>query len=108
MTGVRPYEDCVTASPPGCTGTWAVSGAPAWVQVSSASGEFSYTVLTNPDTTQRTATLTVGGQTHQITQAGRPEPTPTCTFQLDSPSRSFTHEGGGPVTVRVTASPRAM
>jgi len=100
----------VTATPQGCAGTWSVSNsAPDWVQVSggsgSGSGEFSYTVLPNGGTAERTATLTVGGQAHVITQAGV-APTPQCTFQLDSGSRSFPAQGGPGGTVRVTATPQ--
>jgi hypothetical protein len=107
--GGGPVTVRVTATPQPCAGTWSVTNsAPDWVQVSggsgSGSGEFSYTVLPNNGTAERTATLTVGGQTHQITQAGQP-PTPTsCTFQLDSGSKSFPADGGN-ATVTVTAAP---
>ena len=81
---------------------WSVGGTiPQWVQVTNAggtgNGEARYTVSANTATSSRSATLTIGGRNHTITQQAA---APTCTYQLDPESRSFpAHGGDGSVTV---------
>ena len=63
----------VTASG-GCTWT-AVSNAASWITVSSGStgsgnGTVAYSVPANPNTTSRTGTITIAGQTFTVTQSG--------------------------------------
>jgi hypothetical protein len=57
----------------GCA--WNVSGVPAWMTINSGSsgngnGTVSYTVATNSSTSGRSATLTIAGQSYQVTQSG--------------------------------------
>jgi hypothetical protein len=90
----------VNGTPPGCAGTWSVSGAPDWVQVGNGSGagsgEFSYTVSQNQGTAPRSATLTVAGQRYQIAQEAPPAPPPpppVCTYSIDPQSRDVDANG---------------
>lgn len=95
----------------GCAWT-AVSGAD-WVTVNSpangngsGTGDVLYTVQANPDQTQRSTTVTVGGQAHTVTQAAAaaPPPPPPCTYTLNPPSGSSTAAGGnGTFTVTTQA-----
>jgi hypothetical protein len=57
-------------------------------------------VVANTATTSRTATITVGGQVHSVTQAGA---TAACTFALAPPASTFS-ASGGPGSVRVTTT----
>ncbi len=63
----------VTASGGSCT--WTATSDSAWVSFATGSGTGSgaatFRVGINPLPTQRTATLTIGGQTYTVTQAGR-------------------------------------
>jgi hypothetical protein len=71
---------------PGCSWT-AVPGAP-WVEVHNASGagsgDINFNVQSNSATTVRSTTITLGGQTTTITQAGV-----ACTYTLNPPSAAF-------------------
>jgi hypothetical protein len=73
---------------------WTVEGGSAWIAIVTASGTGAgtarYTVAPNAATTPRTATLTIGGRVHTVTQQGV-----TCTFTLTPASRGFTAAGGG-------------
>jgi hypothetical protein len=76
---------------------WSVSGGADWVSVSSSSsrtgpGEFSYAVAPNTSSSSRTATLTVGGRTHAITQEAAPAP--ACTYSVQPAARTFPAAGG--------------
>jgi hypothetical protein len=55
----------------------------------------SFTVAANTTTSSRTGTITIGGQTLTVTQAGI-----TCTYTLSPTSQSFPKQGGtGTVSV---------
>lgn len=84
---------------------WATTGGAPWIQVATGSGngsgEARYTVTANTATTARAATLTIGGQNHNVTQQAA---APTCTYALDPPSRGFSAAGGNEtVTVNTAA-----
>jgi hypothetical protein len=79
----------------GCAWT-AVSAAP-WVVITaplngagSGTGDVMYGVQANPDPAERMTTITVGGQTHAITQAAAPAP---CTYTLNPAAATFTAAG---------------
>ena len=77
----------------GCT--WSAAGAPGWITITGSangtgSGTLGYTVAANTDTGTRSATLTVGGQTHAITQQGRPAT--VCSFELSPGSAEFSKD----------------
>jgi hypothetical protein len=80
----------------------ATTDSPASVTINSGSGPgagtVSYTVTANPGTDPRVAHITVGGQTHTITQFGS-----TCSFSINPGSLSVT-AAGGIATVNVTSS----
>ncbi|MDX2033452.1 MAG: BACON domain-containing carbohydrate-binding protein [Blastocatellia bacterium] len=79
----------VTTSPAtGCAFT-ATSGD-GWITITNASSSpVAFTVAANPAATARTGTITVGGQTHTINQAGAP-----CAFTLGSASSTLAGAGG--------------
>lgn len=87
--------------PAGCTWT-AVDDAP-WVSITSGAsgsgdGTVAYSITANPNTAQRTATITVAGQTFGITQAGV-----VCSTTI-SPTASTPTHAGGSGTVAVSAN----
>src|SRR5262245_44727653 len=60
-------------APGGCT--WTASSSAAWLSITagtsgSSNGSVSYSVAANTTTASRSATLTIGGQTFTVTQAG--------------------------------------
>lgn len=77
----------VTA-PASCS--WNATSSASWLSISSGAsgsgqGSVAYTVAANAGTDSRSATLTVGGQTHTVSQQGK---TPTaCSFDI-SPDRA--------------------
>ncbi|HET7221469.1 MAG TPA: BACON domain-containing carbohydrate-binding protein [Vicinamibacterales bacterium] len=77
----------------GCT--WSASGAPSWIAITgSANGSgtatLAYTVAANDATSTRSATLMVGGQSHSITQQGRPAT--VCTYDLSPASAEYSKD----------------
>lgn len=85
----------------GCN--WTATSNDAWITISSGStgsgnGTVSYTVANNTTTTQRTGTITVAGQTHNVTQNGL-----QCTYTIAPTALSYT-AAGGTGTVNVTAA----
>ncbi|MCA1621346.1 MAG: hypothetical protein LC795_18990 [Acidobacteria bacterium] len=59
----------------------------------------SFSAAANPNTTQRTGTITVAGSTYTVTQGAAP-----CNYQISPTSQSFTAAAGtGSVTVTATA-----
>ncbi len=89
----------VTA-PAGCS--WTASSNDAWLTVTagasgSGAGTVSYSVAANSSISSRSGTMTIGGQTFTVTQAGI-----TCSYSLSPTSASLT-AAGGPGTVAVTA-----
>ena len=84
---------------------WTASTNAGWVTLTTPGGTgpgpLSYRVLTNTTTVSRTATITVGGQTHTITQSGA---APPCTYDLAPPSRTVAATGAtATVTLTTTA-----
>ncbi len=80
---------------------WTATGGASWTTITTGrgtgSGEARYNVLGNTTPTSRSTTLTIGGQSHSVTQQAGP---PACTFSLDPVSRTFGAAGGeGRVTV---------
>jgi hypothetical protein len=88
----------VTA-PAGCP--WTAASSAGWAVLQTPSGvgtaEVTYQVQANTDSTARTATLVIGGQTHAITQDGAAI---VCTFDLTPATRNFPASGGS-ATVHV-------
>jgi len=74
----------------GCTWT-AQSNATAWLTTTSSgngSGTVNYSVAANTSTTQRTGIITVGGQTHTITQIGTAANINKTKFDFDGDGKS--------------------
>lgn len=85
----------VTASAASCT--WTAGTAASWVTVVSGasgtgSGSVTYRVSENPAADPRTATLTVAGLVHTITQQGRAPV--ACTYAISPTSAAFDSRGG--------------
>ena len=75
----------------------------AWITVTSGAngsgnGSVSYNVAANTGTTSRTGTMTIGGQTFTVTQAGAP-----CTFTIAPTSSNLASSAATTGTVTVTA-----
>ncbi len=90
----------VTA-PTGC-GWTGVSSDPSWLTVTSGAtgsgnGAVAFNATANPNGTPRSGSLTIGGQTFTINQAGVP-----CTYSL-SPTNQSVVAGGGAGSTSVTA-----
>jgi len=82
----------VTASSPGCDRS--VFSPVTWITITSGaagfgSGSFNFTVAANDTPQVRTATLTVGGQALNVTQAAA-----TCSVAVTPPSPFWPPEGG--------------
>lgn len=87
----------------GCA--WTATPSAAWIAISaggsgSGPGTVTYSIGENASTTPRTGSVTVAGQTHSITQQGRP-PT-VCSYDISPASAEF-NKDGGPGTFSVTA-----
>ena len=82
----------------GCT--WAAISNASWITITSGisgsgSGTVGYSVAANTNTSSRTGTLTIAGQTFTVTQAGA-----TCSYAIAPTSASVQFSGGtGSVTV---------
>ena len=74
----------------GCA--WTAAASQTWIHTTSSgtgSGTVAYTVDANATTSLRTGTITVGGQTFTLSQAGA-----TCTYVLSSSGTSLSASGG--------------
>jgi hypothetical protein len=67
----------VTGSPSACSGSWSASSNSSWISVTSGSGgsgsgswSVTYSVAANSSSSSRTGSLTIAGQTFQVTQQG--------------------------------------
>ena len=81
-------------SPAGCA--WTAQSNAAWLTTTSSgngNGTVNYSVAQNTATTPRSGTITVGGQTHTVTQAGANAPPNT--------RRAFDFDGDGKADVSV-------
>ena len=92
------------ATPGGCS--WTASTTVSWITLSSAGGSGSanvnFTVAGNSGA-GRTGTITIGGLTVTIQQAGLSSPPPACTISLQ-PTSTSVPAAGGPGSVAVTAA----
>lgn len=74
---------------------WSASADASWIAVSggrrTGSGEVGYTVQTNPTASERTGTITAGGQSHSVTQAAGVR---ACDYAIQPASRHFPAAGG--------------
>jgi hypothetical protein len=82
---------------------WTATSSASWIAVSLPSGTGSatvgYTVAANTATTERTGTITIGGQMHTVTQAGL-----ACTYTLNPVSANVAAGASqGSVTVTTQA-----
>ena len=87
----------------GCA--WTATANANWITITSGAsgsgpGTVTYSVSANGATTSRASSLSVGGQTHAITQDARP-PT-ACSYELSAGAAQF-NKDGGPGTVTVIA-----
>ncbi len=86
----------------GCN--WTASTTDNWINITSGSsgsgnGTVTYTVANNSGTSQRTGTITIGGQIHTVAQSGNT----SCTFTITPLNQTFTSSAGtGSVTVSTT------
>lgn len=84
----------------GCA--WTASDNRSWISATtsgSGNGTVNYTLSTNSGQSERTGTITVGGQTFTVTQQGAPAPTGACcvggtTCITDLTETSCTTQGG--------------
>ena len=86
------------------TCSWTATSLVPWITVTSGesgtgSGTVNFSVAANTAPTSRTGSLTIGGQTYAVTQAGS---TSGCTYSISPSSQSFTADGGT-ATIVVTA-----
>jgi hypothetical protein len=89
------------ATPAGCA--WSATASGGWITVTSGAagsgpGTIAYTVAANLAADARNGVLTIGGQSHAITQQGRP---PTiCSYDVSPGSAEFGKDAGtGTLTV---------
>jgi hypothetical protein len=75
---------------------WTATGAPSWITVSgeqrTGPGALSYSVQANSTTSSRTGSISIGNQSHSITQEAAPQP--SCTYSVSPGSLSFPAAGG--------------
>lgn len=87
----------------GCS--WTATSSASWIAISagasgSGPGVVTYSIGANASTTARTGGVTVAGQTHSITQQGRPAT--VCSYDVSPTSAQFNKDGGSG-TFAVTA-----
>jgi hypothetical protein len=79
----------------GCA--WTASTNADWITITAGAsgtgdGSVTYSIAANGTTTLRTATVTIGGQNHAVSQQGR---IPTvCSYDLSPATADFTKDGG--------------
>lgn len=106
-TGVAVAAEATTGTisvsiPSGCA--WTATDNASWVSITggasgTGNGTVAYSIAANPNTTERTATITAAGQTFTITQVGV-----ICSISISPTASSPTHAGGsGTVTVTANA-----
>ena len=94
-----PGSISVTTSETTCS--WSASEGVDWIDITSGSsgignGTVTYTVSANTTGSSRTAVITVGGQSHTVTQTA-------CAYSISPASQSF-NSSGGPGSISVTTS----
>ena len=91
----------------GANCSWSATASANWITITagaagSGPGTIAYTVGANGATTSRTGSLTVGGQTHTVTQEART--VTVCSYDLSPGSAEFNKDGGsGTFTVSAPA-----
>lgn len=93
----------VTTSHQACT--WTAASNASWLTITSGSsgtgnGSVTYQAAANPNTSSRTGSLTIAGQTHTVTQAGQPA---SCTLSISPTSNSVPNGGATNATISVTS-----
>ena len=89
-------------TPNGCR--WTATSNVNWVTITSGSsgtgnGTVVFSLVANANTSSRSGTLTIAGQTFTVTQTGA-----SCTYSISPKSQSFLATGGtGTISVSVTA-----
>lgn len=89
----------------GSSCNWTATTTSSWITITSGSsgtgnGTITYTVANNTGTSQRTGTITIGGQTHTVAQSGNT----SCTYTVSPLSQTFTSSAGtGTVTITTTS-----
>ena len=83
----------------GCA--WTASTTATWITITSGAtgsgnGTVAFDFAANPNTTSRTGTITIAGQTHTVTQTG------SCPASLNPASQTVPAGGGAGATVAVT------
>ena len=91
------------ATAAGCA--WSITGGAGWLTVTSAStgtgpATVTYTAAVNAAPAGRSAGLVIGGQTHTVSQAGRPAQ--ACAYELSKAGDEYGHDAGTG-TIGVTA-----
>ncbi|MFN7931614.1 MAG: BACON domain-containing carbohydrate-binding protein [Blastocatellia bacterium] len=91
----------ITATGSNCP--WTAVSNNLWLKVTggatgTGSGTVTYAIEANPNTTSRTGSLSIGGKTFTVTQAGAP-----CSYTVSTFNPNFTANGGS-VTIPVTTS----
>ena len=80
---------------------WSASEDADWITLATTSGNgdatVAYTVAANTQTTSRSASITIAGRTHRVTQAAA---APACSYTLD-PAAQSVGAGGGEARFRV-------
>jgi hypothetical protein len=97
----------VTASRADCT--WTAASSAPWLTITTGasgtgSGEVRWAAEPNTSTAERTASITIGGTTFVLRQAGATAPPPPqeCLYEID-PMRADAGAAGGPGTIAVSA-----
>jgi hypothetical protein len=85
----------VTTTPESCA--WTSTSSQPWVTIQGGAtgqgaGTVTYEVAANASEDARSATVTIGGVTHTVTQEGKPSV--PCTYAISPASASFMHAGG--------------
>ena len=92
MSGGGAFSISVTSSASGCS--WTTTEDVGWISITSGNsgsgdGTVTYSVLANTSSNPRSATITVAGQSHTVTQDGV-----SCSYSISPASRSFGSDGG--------------
>ena len=92
-------------APAGCA--WTATTVAGWIAITAGAtgtgnGTVTYSIAVNATIAARTATMTIGGQNHAVSQQGRPAV--ACTYDVSPAVADFTKDGGpGSFTVSTPA-----
>jgi hypothetical protein len=81
----------------GANCSWSATASASWITITagatgSGPGTITYSVSANDATTSRAGSLTVGGQTHAVTQ--EPRTATVCSYDLSAGGAEFNKDGG--------------